>query len=342
MFGSDNQAPAHPLVLEAVVKANSGRAGSYGDDAWSARALRAVQDVFESDDLDLYVVGTGSAANGLALSMLCPPWGAVLALAEAHVIADEGSGPEHFTSGARMIGIGDSHSKLMPQDLEIAAKRFAKTNVQAPQPRAITISNLSENGLAYTPDHLAALGAVCAREGWGFHMDGARFANALVGGNHSAADISWRAGVNALSLGLTKNGALFAEGLIIFGKSRSGAGAYLRKRAGHLFSKQRYMSAQIAAMLEDGLWLNLASQANAMATRLATTFSDAGATLVHAVDGNEVFVVLSDAQAHALKQANIGFYPWAPAGEGCYRFVTCWQTSAADIAAVASALVAAS
>lgn len=338
MFGSDNQAPAYPLILEAVVAANSGRAGSYGDDVWSARALRAVQDVFETDDLDMYVVGTGTAANGLALSMLCPPWGAVLALNDAHVIADEGAGPEHFTSGARMIGVGNGAAKLMPEDLEVAAARFSKANVQAPQPRAITISNLSENGLAYSPEHLAALGEICAREGWGFHMDGARFANALAGQNHSAADVSWRAGVNALSLGLTKNGALCAEALIVFGKSRSSAGAYLRKRAGHLYSKQRYMSAQIATMLEGGLFLDLARHANAMAKSLESAFVKAGAAIVHKVDGNEVFVRLTVSQANALKQAGFGFYPWAPAGESCYRFVTCWQTSAAEIADIENAL----
>lgn len=338
MFGSDNQAPAHPLIIEAVVKANSGRSGSYGDDTWTKRALSAMREAFETDDLDMYVVGTGTAANGLGLSILCPPWGAVLALADAHIIADEGAGPEHFTSGARMIGVGGGAARLSAQHLEEASARYVKANVQGPQPRAVSISNLSENGMVYYPAEIKALSAICQREGWGLHMDGARFANAVAGSGCAPAELTWRSGVDALSLGLTKNGALCAEALIIFGQKRDGAAAYLRKRAGHLFSKQRYLSAQIATMLEQGLWLELADHANAMAVSLAQVFTEAGAVIVHLVEGNEVFVRLNTTQTDALKQASVGFYLWPPAGEACYRFVTSWETSQDEISTVAGAL----
>jgi threonine aldolase len=338
MFGSDNQAPTHPTVMAATNAANGGRTGSYGDDPWSARALKAVQDVFETDDLDMYLVGTGGAANGLALSILCPPWGAVLALGDAHVLADEGGGPEHFTSGARMIGIGLASPKLTPDHLRAAATRFTPSNVQSPQPRAVTITNLSENGLIYSPQELAALSEVCRVNRWGLHVDGARFANAVVSSGASPADLTWRSGVEALSFGLTKNGAACAEALIVFGQARDTSGAYLRKRSGHLFSKQRYMSAQVAAMLESGLWLELAAQANVMALSLGEILAKAGCKSVFPIEGNEVFAYLNAAQAQALTDAQIGFYPWAPAGESIYRFVTCWQTTEADVEKVSAAL----
>ena len=338
MFGSDNQSPAHPAILEAIVAANSGRAESYGGDDWTSRALALVQQIFETDDLDMYLVGTGGAANGLALSLLCPPWGAVLALGDAHVIADEGSGPEHFTSGARMIGIGANALRMTPVHLIDAALRYASSNVQSPQPRAVTISNLSENGLVYRADEVAALSEICRTKMWGLHMDGARFANAIVGSGASPANLTWRAGVDALSFGLTKNGAACAEALIVFGKARDPAGAYLRKRAGHLFSKQRYMACQFVAMLEAGLWIELAGQANAMARGLADVLEAARCKLVNPVEGNEVFACLTLVQKEALRTANIGFYPWVVAGPDVYRFVTCWQTMRSEIEAVRAAL----
>jgi threonine aldolase len=338
MFGSDNQAPAHLAVLEAVVAANEGRAGSYGDDDWSKRALEQVQRVFETQDLDLYFVGTGGAANGLALSVLCPPWGAVLAHGSAHVIGDEGSGPEHFTSGARMVGIGHDTIKLSSESLAFAAQQFQRANVHGLQVRAVTLTNLSENGLAYSVDQVAAIGEICRSNGWGLHMDGARFANAVVSSKATAAELTWRNGVDALSFGLTKNGAINAEALILFGKARGDAAPYLRKRAGHLFSKQRYLAAQFVAMLENDSWLDLAARANDSASALAAVLGEAGCQVIYDVQGNEVFARLSGLQAAALQSAEIGFYPWAPAGAGAYRFVTSWQTVGGDIEKVKQTL----
>ena len=338
MFGSDNQAPAHPRVLEAMLAANEGRCGSYGDDPWTQRALDLLYEIFETRDLDAYFVGTGGAANGLALSALCPPWAAIMAHPHAHVLEDEGNGPEFFTSGSRLVALSSKGLLVQPEDVEAAAARHNPDFVHGLQPRAVTLTNLSESGQVYLPDHMRAISRVCAKENWVLHVDGARFANAVVGTKASASELSWRAGVDALSFGLTKNGAVAAEILILFGQARTKATAYLRKRAGQLFSKHRYLSAQAVAMLEDSLWLSLAGHANQMAADLGTCFERAGAHLAAPVAGNEVFVHLNANQKIALQSAGIGFYPWTTFGPDTYRFVASWQTSVDDIAVVAKAL----
>lgn len=338
MFGSDNQAPAHPRVLEAMLAANEGRCGSYGDDPWTVRALDLLYEVFETRDLDAYFVATGGAANGLALSALCPPWAAIMAHPHAHVLEDEGNGPEFFTSGSRLVALGSTGLLVQPEDVEAAAARHSPDFVHGLQPRAVTLTNLSESGQAYSPDHLRAISKVCAKHDWVLHVDGARFANAVAGTGASASGLSWRAGVDALSFGLTKNGAVAAEILILFGKARTKAAAYLRKRAGQLFSKHRFLSAQAVAMLEDGLWLSLASHANQMATGLGVCFERAGASLAAPVAGNEVFVRLDTSKVAALQAAGLSFYPWPTLGAETYRFVASWQTAADDVALVAKAL----
>jgi threonine aldolase len=338
MFGSDNQAPAHPKVLEAVLEANQGHCGSYGDDPWTSRATKALYAAFETEDLDMYCVGTGGSANGLALSVLCPPWAAVLAHPHAHILEDEGNGPEFFTSGARMVSLGSDGHLVTPEDLEQAASRHDPAFVHGIQPRVLTLTNLSELGQVYRPDHLKSLHQVCARQGWRLHVDGARFANAVVASGASAAEMSWRSGVDALSFGLTKNGALAAEVLILFGAARSHAAPYLRKRAGQLFSKHRYLSAQIVAMLEDGLWLDLATSANQTAQSLAKLLEGAGAELVVPVQGNEVFARLTEGHVKALRDAGIGFFPWNGLGPDTYRFVASWHNEAHCLDAVAKAL----
>lgn len=338
MFGSDNQAPAHPRVLEAMLAANEGRCGSYGDDPWTVRAFDLLYEVFETRDLDAYFVGTGGSANGLALSALCPPWAAILAHPHAHVLEDEGNGPEFFTSGSRLVALRSTGLLVQPEDIERAAARHSPDFVHGLQPRAVTLTNLTENGQAYRPDHLRAISDVCAKQGWALHVDGARFANAVAGTGASASDLSWRAGVDALSFGLTKNGAVAAEILILFGKARNGAAAYLRKRAGQLFSKHRYLSAQAIAMLEDGLWLNLAGHANQMARELSLCFEREGAQLAAPVHGNEVFVRLDDKKVSALQAGGVSFYPWPTLGPDTFRFVASWQTTTGCIETVAQAL----
>jgi threonine aldolase len=338
MFGSDNQAPAHPRVLEAILAANEGRFGSYGDDPWTVRAIDLLYEVFETRDLDAYFVGTGGAANGLALSALCPPWAAIMAHPHAHVLEDEGNGPEFFTSGSRLVALGSKALLVQPEDIEAAAARHSPDFVHGLQPRAVTLTNLSETGQTYSPDHLRAISVVCAKQGWALHVDGARFANAVAGTGATASDLSWRSGVDALSFGLTKNGAVAAEILILFGAARTQSAAFLRKRAGQLFSKHRYLSAQAVAMLEGDLWLDLARQANRMARGLGACFEGAGTSLVAPVAGNEVFVRLLPGHVSALEVAGVSFYPWAMLGADVYRFVASWQTTPACVETVAKAL----
>jgi threonine aldolase len=340
MFGSDNQAPAHPKVLEALIEANSGRVGSYGEDPWTQRAKTQIARTFDTEDFDFYCVATGGAANGLALSALCTPWGAVLTHSQSHLLHDEGTGPEFFTSGARMVGLGADAAKLTPAALEDAAKRYSKANVHGLQPQVVSIANLSESGLTYTPAEIAALSAVCKTQGWFLHVDGARFANALVWAGASASELTWRAGVDALSFGLTKTGGLACEAVILFGPARRASMGYLRKRAGQLLSKHRLFGAQFVGMLEGDLWLELARHANAMAQSLGDALARHGASLFHPIQGNEVFVRLTDTHVSQLTKAGIGFYPWVVSGEqDVYRFVTCWQTSQEDVDAVKLALI---
>jgi threonine aldolase len=332
MFGSDNQAGAHPSVMAAVAAANEGRAGSYGADPWTARARAALATVFETDDFDSYYVATGGAANGLALSLLCPSWGAVVCHAEGHVICDEGTGPELLTGGARLLPVGAPDGKLTPAHLQAAAERHDPAFVHGSQPRAISFTNLSETGQAYSAPETAALCAAAKQRGWGVHLDGARFANAVVATGAAPADLSWRAGVDVLCLGLTKTGAMMAEVVLVFGAARDASSAYRQKRAGQLMSKQRYAGAQVAALLEGGLWLELARHANEVSAKLADVLNNSGIDLAIKPDGNEVFATLSTDQAAKLAEAGVQCYPWPSLGEGVYRFVAGWASSLDDVA----------
>lgn len=324
MFGSDNQYGVHPNVMAAINTANSGIMPSYGDDEITANAKALISMAFETEDLDIYFVPTGGAANCLALSALCPKWGAILCHNHAHIIADEGNGPEFYTGGARPIGIANG-LKLEAQDIENAMKNFSADFVHGPQPKAVSISNLNENGIAYSPNEIAKISDVCRKNGFLLHCDGARFANALVSQNATPAQLSWQSGIDALSFGLTKNGALMAEAVIMFGNARNNAIAYMRKTAGLLVSKHRFISAQFVAMLENGLWLECAKTANTHAQNWAKELETMGAKILCPIDGNEVFAELSNELATNLKAREIGFYQWPALGENAYRFVASWE-----------------
>lgn len=331
MFGSDNQAGVAPEILNAIIAANNSRAPSYGDDEYSKRATDLIKQIFETDDLDFYMVTTGGAANGLALGAICPSWGAILCQTHSHIVADEGSGPELFTGGARLVAIDGVGGKLTLKDLEAAAQYYSKDFVHGPQIRAVSISNLNENGEIYCPSEIAAISKIARDNEWLFHCDGARFANALASLGVSPKELSWSVGIDALSFGLTKNGALMAEAVILFGKARTNAAQYMRKRAGQLVSKHRYLGAQFVAILENNLWLRLAENANNMAQKLTSAFQDNGFELAAKCDGNEVFVRLPPEIATKLRQNEIVFYDWSALGENCRRFVCSWATAKSDI-----------
>lgn len=330
-FFSDNAASVHPKVLEAIARVNHVDT-AYDGDAISRSLDAAFSDLFEREVAALWI-STGTAANALALASLCPPYGSIICHSEAHIQVDECGAPEFYTHGAKLLLGRGSGAKLSPEAIEDVASAIRKDVHQA-QPHAISITNATEYGLAYSADEVAAIGDLANRLGLRLHMDGARFANAIASTGASPADMTWRAGVDALSFGFVKNGGMNAEVLIFFDPSLAAVAHYRRKRGGHLLSKGRYLAAQILAMLEDGLWLANAHAANSGAAELGRA---AGGRLVYPVQANEVFVRLGREEAATLRAKGFDFYDWGP-GEA--RFVVSWDQPREEISALADAISA--
>ena len=330
-FISDNQAGAHPAVLAAISDAASGLAEGYGEDALTAAAESAVRDVFETD-CAVFFVTTGTAANALAMSALCPPWGAIYCHEGAHIQNDENTAVELYTGGARMVGIAGDGGKpdvaLMRSHMEIATVH----GVHNAKPGAISLSNVTESGTVYRPEEVARYRQLADEFQLNLHMDGARFANAVVASGVNPADITWRAGVDSLSFGLTKNGGIATEAVVMFNQALAEDFAYRRKRAGHLWSKQRFLAAQWLALLESDLWLDNARHANAMARELAVGFAAHDAIrLPWPVDANELFPVIPEVLRGRLRDAGLVFYDW-PQEADMTRFVTHFGTDPAELA----------
>ncbi|PTQ10990.1 low specificity L-threonine aldolase [Sphingomonas oleivorans] len=330
-FFSDNAAPVHPRVIDAILAAN-GVDAAYDGDALSAALDSAFSDLFGRDVAALWVA-TGTAANALALAALCPPYGGVITHRDAHIQNDECGAPEFFTHGAKLLLAEGEGAKLSPEGVRAVADAIAD-DVHRVQPHALSITNATEYGLVYAPDEVAALGDFAKARGLGFHMDGARFANAVAHLGCDPAELTWRAGVDVLSFGFVKNGGMSAEALIFFDPELARAARYRRKRAGHLLSKGRYLAAQLLAMLEEDLWIANGRAANAAASRLAAA---AGARLIHPVQANEIFLRVTPEAAAALRGKGFDFYDWGP-GEA--RLVTSWHQSEADVALLADAIAA--
>jgi threonine aldolase len=265
-FFSDNAAPAHPKVLEAIAEANR-LDTAYDGDAWSARLDGAFSELFGTD-VRAFWVTTGTAANCLALAALCPPYRAILCHKDAHIEVDEAGAPGFFTGGAKLIHLEGEGAKVTPDAISAACGRI-RDDVHQVQPAAISITNATEYGLVYRAAEVAAIGRLAKERGLALHMDGARLANALVSTGGSLADMTWRAGVDALSFGFVKNGGLNAEALILFRTELADEIAVRRKRAGHLLSKGRYLAALLLGMLDGDLWLENARAANGSAQALA-------------------------------------------------------------------------
>ena len=335
-FSSDTAAPAHPAILEAMLAASKGPSPSYGSDPWTAATRQALRDVFETD-LDIWLVGSGTAANALALATLCPPHGAVLCHSEAHIERDERGAPEFFTGGAKLSLLPGAHARIDMGALreKVAANRHDFMH-ETPA-HVLSLSNLTESGAAYRPFEIAERAALAREAGLAVHLDGARLANALVSTGASPAEMTWRAGVDVLCFGATKNGTVGCEAIILFGAARQRLHDLMvrAKRAGHMPPKMRFLAAQMSAYLKDGLWLQLARRANSSATSLATALTCAGAELAHPVDGNEVFAHLPDGMAERLSAAGATFYPWI---DGSHRFVCSWATEPSEIDAFAAYL----
>lgn len=330
-FFSDNAAAAHPAVLDALRDANRSDA-AYDGDAWSKRLDGAFSDLFGTSCRALWV-SSGTAANCLGLATLCPPTGAIICHRDAHIDNDEAGAPGFFTHGAKLMPIDGVGAKLSPDAIEAAAARIRDDIHQVP-PAAISITNATEYGLAYRPDEVAAIGEVARARRLRLHMDGARFANAVAFTGVDPGEVTWRAGVDVLSFGFVKNGGLSAEAIVFFDLDLADTAARLRKRAGHLLSKGRYLAAQILSMLDNGLWLANARAANAAAASLAAA---AGDRLVHPVEANELFVRMTADEAARLRAHGFDFYDWAP---GEVRLVTSWNQGGAEVAALAQAIAA--
>lgn len=330
-FFSDNAAPAHPKVIEAIAASNR-MDTAYDGDEWSKRLDAAFSELFETKVAALWVT-SGTAANCLALAALCPPFGAIVCHRDAHIENDEAGAPAFFTNGAKLMLVDGEGAKVTPDAVAAACDRVRK-DVHQVQPAALSITNATEYGLAYRSEEVGALGELARGRGLAFHMDGARFANAIVSTGESPADVTWRAGVDALSFGFVKNGGLNAEALILFRPELADEVAIRRKRAGHLLSKGRMCAAQILAMLDDGLWLDNARSANAAAQLLAEA---APSRLVYPVEANEVFLRVSPDEAASLRADGFDFYDWSP---GEIRLVTSWDQGGEQVERLAAAIAA--
>ncbi len=328
-FFSDNAAPAHSAVIEAMAKAAAVDT-AYEGDALTASLDARFSDLFETECKAMWV-SSGTAANALALAAICPPWRGIVCHEAAHIQTDEAGAPEFYTHGAKLLLAKGAGAKLTPESI---AERLAEipNDVHRVQPAAISITNATEYGLSYTPGEIATIGALAKERGLKLHMDGARFANAVVHTGAAPADLTWRGGVDVLSFGFVKNGGLSAEALVFFDQDLAGETLIRQKRAGHLLSKGRYLAAQILALLAEDRWLANARAANAGAATLAKA---AGDRLLYPVEANELFLKASPAEATALRARGFQFYDWA---EGEIRLVVSWDQPPEQIEALAAAI----
>ncbi|MBN8938906.1 MAG: low specificity L-threonine aldolase [Rhizobiales bacterium] len=340
-FASDNGLGASDKVMQAIVAANGGARLGYGNDDGTKKVERMLSDLFERD-VGVYMVITGSAANGLALSTLTPPWGIVLCHEESHVIEDECCGPEFFTGGAKLVGIPGPGAKFSAAALEHALARLPKRVPHNAPAHALSITQSTEYGLVYSVDEVKALTAIAKAKGLNVHMDGARFANAVASLGCSPAELTWKAGVDVLSFGTTKGGGLACEAMVFFDPAKGADMVRRRMRGGHLLSKHRFLAAQMEAFIGDGHWLELAGHANAMATRLAAGLAAVpGVKVPFTPQANGVFPILPKPVEAALKAAGAVFYPWSdkslPAGftvgpdETVVRLITSFATRSEDV-----------
>jgi threonine aldolase len=330
-FFSDNAAPAHPKVLEAIAAANR-LDTAYDGDEWSKRLDGAFSDLFGTE-VRAFWVTTGTAANCLALAALCPSYRGILCHKDAHIETDEAGAPGFFSGGTKLMLLEGEGAKVTPEGVAAACDRIRK-DVHQVQPAALSITNATEYGLTYQVGEVAELGRLAKERGLAFHMDGARLANAIASTGENLADVTWRAGVDAISFGFVKNGGLNAEVLILFKTGLADEIAVRRKRSGHLLSKGRYLAAQILAMLENDLWLENARAANAAAAKLGQA---APQRLVHPVQANEVFLKVGSGEAASLRAQGFDFYDWAP---GEIRLVTSWDQKPEDVERLAAAIAA--
>ncbi|HCZ00285.1 MAG: threonine aldolase [Rhodobacterales bacterium RIFCSPHIGHO2_02_FULL_62_130] len=339
-FTSDNASGAAPEIMAALARANDGYARSYGADAIMDRLHDQIRATFQAPEAAVYLVATGTVANSLALSLYAQPWSAVFAHSDAHIAQDECGAPEFYTNGAKLIGVAGDHGRMTPDTLGQALARTGTGGVHGVQRGVVSITNVTEAGTTYTPAEIAALTALAKSYNLPSHLDGARFANACVATGATAAEMTWQAGIDIVSFGGTKNGCLGVEAVVIFDPAKAWEFELRRKRGGHLFSKHRYLSAQMEAYLTDDLWLRLATHANAMGARLAKGIAALpDMHLQHPAPANMLFPEWPAGTHARLDSAGAAYYQMpAPQGREAARLVTSWSTTEADVDAFLNAL----
>lgn len=326
-FCSDNTSNLAPEILAALAEANNGSAMPYGNDEISQRLEDKFRELFETE-VAVFPVATGTAANALALSVMAPPFGAIYCHKQAHIHTDECGAPELFSGGAKLVPVAGANGKIDPQELAATLEAAEARVVHHVQPAAVSLTQATEAGTIYQIEQIQKISAIGKDYGLPVHMDGARFANAIATLNCSPADVTWKAGVDVLSFGATKNGAMAAEAVVFFNRKLAETFVYRRKRGGHLWSKMRYLSAQLDAYIHDDLWLRNARHANQMATRLARGLQALSAgEILYPVEANEVFVRLPETLVAALLAEGFQFYRWQRQGNtSVVRLVTGFNT----------------
>jgi len=329
-FASDNYAGICPEAWTAMAKANGGSAAAYGDDVWTQRASDAFRNLFQKPDMEVFFAFNGTAANSLALASLCQSYHSVICASTAHVETDECGAPEFFSNGSKLLVAAGEDGKLTPNVVRTLAK--SRSDLHFPKPRVVTITQATETGCVYGIDEIRALSAVCRELGLRLHMDGARFANACAALGCSPAEMSWRAGVDVLCFGGTKNGLAVGEAILFFDPELAADFDYRCKQAGQLASKMRFLAAPWIGMLESGAWLGNAAHANACAAKLAAAVADLpDFTLMFPVEANAVFLRASEDRLDALRQRGWQFYTFIG---GSARFMFAWDADPARIDAL--------
>ena len=334
-FASDNWNGAAPEIMDAVVQANAGSVPSYGGDTLSAKVAARFNDVFEKE-CKVFFVATGGAANGLALSVMTPAYGMILCHEQSHIQMDECAGPEFLTGGAKLLPIAGHSGKITPEALQKALAGFPHRPPHGAPASVLSLTQGTECGTVYTASELKALCTYAHETGLQVHMDGARFANAVAASGVSPAELTWKSGVDVLCFGGTKNGCLAAEAVVFFNPEAAADFEFRRKRAGHLWSKMRFIAAQFDAYLNDELWLRLAAHANKMAQKLSSGLATIdGVQVSYPTEINEVFPVFPDGVAEKLRTEGGEFYPWItpgdPADGKMQRLITSFRTQDSEI-----------
>ncbi len=325
-FASDNNAGICPEAWAAMERANAGHSSAYGTDVYTQEVCDLFRGLFETD-CEVFFTFNGTAANSLALAQMCRPYHSVICHELAHIETDECGAPEFYSGGSKLLTVPGAGGKVLPENVEEVVHR--RSDLHFPKPRVLSLTQSTEVGTVYTPAELRELGAICHGLGLKVHMDGARFANAVAHLGCAPKDVTWKAGVDVLCFGGTKNGLAIGEALIFFNKELAEDFEYRCKQAGQLCSKMRYLSAPWLGMLKDDTWLKYGKQGNGCATRLGGGLADLGLELLHPVESNGVFVKMSDKLQAGLFYRGWQFYDFIAAG-GC-RLMCSWDTSSEDV-----------